>query len=413
MVAFHYPPFQGSSGVLRTWNFSRYLPRSGWQPLLVTAAERAYPDVRASNEEGALQIPENVTVARAFALDAARHFAIAGRFPRWLALPDRWLSWYPAAVSRALRLARRERPAVLWSTYPIATAHLIAHTVQRRSGLPWVADFRDSMTEEEYPTDPRQRAMYRRIERRTIASAAAIVFTTQGTMRMYRERYPDIDPRKFHVIPNGYDEESFRSAEQRVPARESGRGGPLTLLHSGVLYPSERDPRAFFAALGALKRAGRIGPSDVRVVLRASGHDALLARMIEEFAIADLVELAATIPYGAALAEMLSVDALLLLQAANSNHQIPAKLYEYLRTGRPIFALTDAAGDSAAALRAAGVDTLADIADAAQIEATLPDFLRKVRQGAAPVADRRYVAGFSREAQSAALADLLGRLAAR
>src|SRR3954452_4148836 len=118
MVAFHYPPFQGSSGVLRTWNFSRYLPHFGWRPLLVTAAERAYPDVRASREEGALRIPEDLSVTRAFALDAARHFAVAGRFPRWVALPERWLSWSPAAVHCALRLVKRERPSVLWSTYP-------------------------------------------------------------------------------------------------------------------------------------------------------------------------------------------------------------------------------------------------------------------------------------------------------
>ena len=258
-----------------------------------------------------------------------------------------------------------------------------------------------------------QRAIYRRIEQRTICTAAAVVFTTESTRRMYRERYPEVDPQKFHVIPNGFDEETFRSAELRVPARERGRSGPITLLHSGVLYPSERDPRPFFKALGALKRAGRLAPGDLRVVLRASGHDELIARMIEEFAIADLVELAPPIPYGAALAEMLSVDALLLLQAANSNHQIPAKLYEYLRTGLPIFALTDAAGDSAAVLRAAGVDTLADIADAAQIEAALPAFLTRLRAGDAPVADRRYVARFSREAQSGALAELLDRIASK
>ena len=54
-----------------------------------------------------------------------------------------------------------------------------------------------------------------------------------------------------------------------------------------------------------------------------------------------------------ALAEQLAADGLLLFQAANCNHQIPAKLYEYLRAGRPILALTDAAGNTAATLRGA------------------------------------------------------------
>ena len=38
---------------------------------------------------------------------------------------------------------------------------------------------------------------------------------------------------------------------------------------------------------------------------------------------------------------MLRADGLLILQAANCNEQIPAKLYKYLRARRPIVALTD------------------------------------------------------------------------
>jgi hypothetical protein len=44
---------------------------------------------------------------------------------------------------------RRHRPAVIWTTFPIPTAHRIGYWLQRLMGLPWVADFRDSMTEEE------------------------------------------------------------------------------------------------------------------------------------------------------------------------------------------------------------------------------------------------------------------------
>lgn len=409
MIAFHYPPFQGSSGVLRTLNFSRNLPRFAWRPSILTAATHAY-EMTQSKGEGSLVIPPSVSVIRAFALDAARHLAIGGRYPRALALPDRWLSWYPAAVLNGLRIIRRERPRAIWSTYPIATAHLVAHTLAKLSGLPWIADFRDSMTEETYPDDPRQRAMFLRIERRTVERAAAIVFTTEGARRMYRARYPQIDPQKFHLIPNGYDEESFRVAETKVRARESVREGPLVLLHSGVLYPSERDPRPLFGALRRLKRSGSISARDLQVVLRASGHDKLIAEMLSEFDVADIVRLAPSISYGDALLEMLQVDALLLLQAANSNHQIPAKLYEYLRTGSPILALTDVAGDSAAALRVAGVTSIVDIASEDDIAASLPRFLEALRARTAPVANRRYVAQFSREAQAGVLAELLNRL---
>jgi glycosyltransferase involved in cell wall biosynthesis len=404
MIAFHYPPFQGSSGVLRTWNFSRYLPDLGWSPLVLTASAIAYGPVE--DRPGGLQVPTNVKLWRAMAFDTARHLAIRGRYLRGMALPDRWISWYPAAVGRALWIVRRYRPKLIWSTYPIATAHLVALTVQRLTGLPWVADFRDSMTEEAYPANPAERWLYQRIEQRAMRRATAIVFTTAGTRRMYEERYGDDTARKFHVIPNGYGEDNFRRAEA-LPRVQRRNNSQLVLIHSGVLYPSERDPRPFFQALASLKGKGLISAAELRIVLRATGHDELIQSLIDTAGVQDIVQLAGPIAYEPALAEMLEADALLLFQAANCNHQIPAKLYEYLRAGRPIFALTDERGDTAAALHTAGIDTIADLASAAEIEAKLPLFLQSVRDRSAPHAERQFAAKFSREAQTGDLAELL------
>ncbi len=43
MVAFHYPPYEGGSGVHRTLKFSRYLPENAWQPIVLSAQPKAYP----------------------------------------------------------------------------------------------------------------------------------------------------------------------------------------------------------------------------------------------------------------------------------------------------------------------------------------------------------------------------------
>jgi len=405
MIAFHYPPFQGSSGVLRTWNFSRYLPDFGWSPLVLTASPGAYGPVE--ERPGGLKAPPNVKLWRAMAFDTARVLSVRGRYLRSMALPDRWVSWYPAAVLRALSIVRKHRPKLIWSTYPIATAHLVALTVQRLTGLPWVADFRDSMTEEGYPANPRERRLYQRIEQRAVSRAQAVVFTTEGTRRMYSGRYGEDAARRFHVIPNGYGEDNFLRAEALRSGPRARDSSPLVLLHSGVLYPSERDPRPFLQALASLKAQGRISANELRIVLRATGHDALIRSLIDSAGVGDIVQLAGPIAYEPALAEMLDADALLLFQAANCNHQIPAKLYEYLRAGRPILALTDERGDTAAALRGAGIDTIADLALAADIEDKLPRFLQAVRIRSAPRATSELAAKFSREAQSGVLAELL------
>ena len=376
MIAYHYPPVWGSSGVQRTLKFSAYLRDYGWEPMILTVSPRAYEQV--SNDQMG-EIPAGMLVERAFALNTAQHLAIAGRHFRWMAQPDRWVSWWPTAVWRGMQMIRRYRPAAIMSTYPIATAHLIGLTLQRMSGLPWVADCRDSMTEHGYPTDPVTWRTNRRLEESMVIHAAKTVFTTKGARQIYAERYPEVPSSRWAVIENGYDEENFRDAGNGFTARPLGSAGQITLVHSGILYPLERDPRPFFSALRMMKAGKEISSSSLRVVLRATGSDEVYRSMLDEFDVADLIELAPPISYRAALQEMLCADGLLLFQASMCNYQIPAKLYEYFRAGRPIFALTDPIGNTAETLRNAGATDIVDIADKNEIAAGLKTFLEAIR----------------------------------
>jgi hypothetical protein len=356
------------------------------------------------------EIPEGMVVQRAFALNTARHLAIGGRYPRWLAQPDRWVSWWPAGVWRGMQMIRQHRPAAIMSTYPISTAHLIGLTLQRLSGLPWVADCRDSMTEPGYPVDPMTWKTNRRLERAMVKHCAAAVFTTQGTLQMYADRYPELPSSRWAVIENGFDEENFLDAERDFAVRPLGPDGRLTLVHSGVLYPQERDPRPFFAALKELKERAELSAANFRLILRAPGSLELYRSMLEQYAIVDLIELAEPISYRAALQEMLCADGLLLFQASMCNHQIPAKLYEYFRAGRPILALTDPIGNTAEALRSAGANMIVDIADAQGIAARLRAFLASLRDASGRGVTAEMASINSRRSRTAELARLLERL---
>jgi hypothetical protein len=211
------------------------------------------------------------------------------------------------------------------------------------------------------------------------------------------------------IIENGYDESAFAGAVPAGTADSPGKG--LVLVHSGTVYPSERDPRPFFGALSELQGNGRIRPGELKVVLRASGSDDYLRGLIERNGIGGIVVLEPAIPYRAALAEMLAADGLLVLQASNCNYQVPAKLYEYLRARRPILALTDPAGDTAAVLRDAGIDTIAPLDSQEEIARLLVRFLDSLRQQRAPVASEAAVAAASREARTVELARILDAVA--
>lgn len=406
MIAYHFPPFAGSSGVQRTLRFVQQLPAFGWQPVVLSVHPRAYEK---TSEDLLREVPDGTIVERAFGLDTARHLAIAGRYPGFLARPDRWISWWLGAVPAGMRLIREHRPDALWSTYPIATAHRIATTLQRRSGLPWIADFRDPMAQDGYPEDPATWRAFDRIECATVATASRAVFTTRGAAAMYRDRYP-ARAEHISVIENGFDEESFKGV--------SADGGPLvpgkvTLLHSGLVYPVERDPTQFFASLAALHRGGLISPDSLCIRFRAPTHDALILDLAKRSGIDAYVECAPSIPYRDALREMMRADGLLVMQAANCNEQIPAKVYEYLRAGRPLLGLTDPKGDTADLLTRAGVRHIAALDDAAAIGSMLTSFLADLDAGTpiAPPADA--VAQHSRLSRTGELVALLDALVTR
>lgn len=401
MVAYHYPPLAGGSGQQRTLAFASHLQQYGWEPVILTVQPRAHEYVDTTG----VPVPASYPVHRSFALDSSRHLAIAGRYPHWLAQPDRWISWWLSGVPAGIRLIRRYRPRLIWSTFPIATAHLIALSLREYSGLPWVADQRDPMFEADYPAHPLRHRLHRWIEQRVARKSSRIVCTSAGSCRQLQQRYPQRAAQQLVLIPNGYDEADF------LPLRASQypqqQGAPLVLLHSGVVYPSERDPAALFAALATLLQAGEISPASFRLRLRASEHHAQIVAMLTHYAgLETIVDLAPMLPRSEAIGEMSKVAGLLLLQGSSCNGQIPAKLYEYLRSGQPILALTDPQGDTAQLLRAAGIDTLARLDHVEDIRLALLRFLGLVRNQRAPLASKDFVAGLSRQHGSRQLARL-------
>jgi glycosyltransferase involved in cell wall biosynthesis len=401
MVAFHFPPLAGSSGIQRTLRFAAHLPSFGWQPTVLTAHPRAY---ERTSDDLMAEVAPDVHVERAFALDTRRHLSLHGRYPTWLASPDRWIAWRWGAALSAGKLIRSRRPDVLWSTYPIATAHVIGADLHRRYGLPWVADFRDPMAQDGYPEDPRIWSAFKSIEERAIRMARWSVFTTRGAARIYEKRYPRFAS-NIRVLPNGFDEASFATLD--ATATEPLTPGATTLLHSGIIYQSERDPTCLFEALARLVRARGNGRRPLRVRFRASANDALLHDLSRRHALTEVVEVLPPIDYRAALAEMLRADGLLILQAANCNEQIPAKLYEYLRAGRPLLALTDPAGDTADAVRSAGIDAIARLDSPDEIAAALDKFLDAIEEGRAALPSAAAVARLERREQARDLASLL------
>jgi glycosyltransferase involved in cell wall biosynthesis len=294
----------------------------------------------------------------------------------------------------------------------VPSALAAALIVRRLTGLPLVADLRDPIVYETWPARTWDRRVYSWLERRVVRAASAVVLTTPRACEMYRLRYTDLPAERFCEIANGIDEASECIATRG--ARQAVSDGPILLLHSGLMELPDRDPTAFFKALRLLVDEGSLATRTLRIVLRASGREAQYRAMAETMGVGALVSLELRSPYAEALAEMQSATGLLLFQGSACNRQIPAKVYEYLASGRPIIGLMDPHGDTHALVHGKwGVPYCADMADPEAIARMLVRFLADVEAGRAYVPPAALVKAYSRRSQAGELARVLDRVVMR
>ncbi len=394
MIAFHVPPFVGGSSVHRIMSFSRHLKKVGWDPLILTVKPRAYAAVNENNYKN--ELSTEVKVSRTFAFDISRDFSLYRRYPHFLAIPDRWSSWWFSAIPEALRIIKREKPVIVWSTFPVATSHLIGATLKKVTGLPWVAEFRDPMYFESDDQYRLEKYSKKYLEALTVKKCDRVITVTDGAKELYLARY-NVPEDKVTVIENGYDEESIRQAE-RSYLKQVRRtdDGPLTILHSGGLYPSERDPVYLFKALRMLKDEGEISPRRVRFVFRGCGDEDYFHRIARENKIEDFVKIEPLIPYIDALAECFSVDALMVIQGQQFNNQIPAKIYEYFRIGKPVVGLVDPEGETARILNKMGCESIFPMTSIKTIKNGLKKLVDNLARGEVFVPELSAVTQYSR-----------------
>src|SRR5688572_13505034 len=337
MVAYHYPPEGGSSGVLRALKFSKYLPGNGWTPHILTLRESFYP-VR---DNGLLRdVPVEAVVHRTLAFDNARHLAIKGRHLAFLGVPDRFVSWFFFGVVKGVKVVRKQGVQAIYSTSPPATAHLIAAALKSITGASWIADFRDPWIEEgAFPVPGTVR--YRiesALERMVVRRCDCLLVTTPYLKQEFLSRYPELRADKIQVIYNGYDESDF-SDNAAVP-----QSGVFEIIHAGLVTPEFRNPLPLLETVAELIAEGAL-PRD-RVRLTFLGGDWWVASPeftaeIKRLGLDGVVSVEGRVSHQAALKRLAEAAVLLVLQASDDTRSlIPAKAFEYLRIGRPILALT-------------------------------------------------------------------------
>lgn len=327
LVAYWYPP-ENESGALRPARFSKYLPRHGFRLHVLSAPLSS-----------GLELADNVHRTASEQQLAPRGWrALLGHAARRVAPYNDRLEWVTPAYESARQLLSQTNIAAIVSTAPPLACHLVAWLLAKRNQLPWIADFRDPLVGNPFRTRRLGRLYDRMIESGIVARANAVVVNTDTALDAFVHRYPKFR-HKFHLIWNGYDPQDDLQATPIAPRRYR------VLAHFGALYGG-RHPGIVLHSLERLIRGGRVDPTTVRI--RLVGSIDRGEAWLESGAFAFLREQHCleysdgTVPREQAREQMTKADYLLLLDLNQlaAGVQVPAKVFEYVRVGRPVLALT-------------------------------------------------------------------------
>jgi len=342
MVAFDFPPSNAAS-VQRTLKFFEYLNEFGWTTIMLTAKPTAYP---LSDDGFELNLNENQFVYRASALDVHKDLSFKGKHFNWMKTPDRWGSWIPFAIQLGKKIINKHQPDIIWSTFPTPSANVIASKLAKYSNKPWVADYRDPAPYIHTTNGKWLDKVHKKIDDLTFKQASKLIFATEASKKLYQTHYHAHE--KFSVIENGYDESNFIRAEELAPAQPNiFNKVKYSLYYAGGLYPNGRDPLPVFQALKSLKAQEIINDDNFELIFQGAGDGEEFKDILSELGLKGMVLFLEPTSFIFALINMTRADALLLIQDSRFNLQIPGKIFEYFRTGKPILVKTDKKGATA------------------------------------------------------------------
>lgn len=377
IVAYYFPPV-AASGAMRPLGFCRNLPTWGWQPrVLTTTPACVHPrhpvdaklGERVPSTLDVIRVPyadrlqqllqfrdrirtvvQKMTVAKeqkkpsfkgqvtvsATSADEARE-SMKDLLLDWaFAFPDRQCGWLRPAVRHML--AEGNIPDVIFATGGPWTNFLIGAALAKQWNRPLVLDYRDPWNCNPYYSfnSPWLTKKSRLIEAQVCSSASHVTVNTEELRDRLIAEYRGIRDR-CSWISNGFEREMFTEDDSKNKAAASAATCEgYELCHFGTVY-GKRTPRVLFQAIWEMFQDGNLKPESIR--LRFVGGwdttDQECERYAHNLEQQGFLRREPSISHSQCVQQMKQSSVLLVLQP-DSPLQVPAKIFEYIATGRPL-----------------------------------------------------------------------------
>lgn len=429
IVSYYFPPL-GGVGVFRALKLARHLPALGWETHVLTLEPPQYYCIDHTLLD---QIPDSVTVHRSESLDPFRlyrrikggelasvedatasdpTFGALTRFAKsintWLFVPDNKIGWRGAAAKLGTRVVRERGIDLVYSVNVPQTSHLIGRDIQKRTGVSWVADFRDAWTANPdlVPPTPIHRARQTALERDVLASADAVT-AVNDTIRDLLADSLGRDRQKFLTIHNGFDPDDFGTN-----ANDVQRDDRFTMVFVGTFH-KRTDPRLLLRPFANAIKTGGIQPGKSRLVV-VGAQSGRTREAVRELGLDDHVDFTGFLAHRTSTQWMESADMLiqLIAEGPGAEQIVSGKLYEYLAARKPVLTIGPA-GEARNLVAGLQVGSHADVGDPAAIERALTSMAADHLGGGIPYApDVARITALSFPEQTALLSSHFDRILA-
>lgn len=415
-ISYIFPPMP-AGGTIRSGQFAKYLPRFGWQPLVLTVR---LPQSARVDELALKELTPDTQILRPISLDPLvgvrglkYDTAKTGRskaellrsLASWIFVPDRQVLWLPSALISALLAIRRTGCALIFTTFGPASNLVLGFCLKKLTKKPLVIDFRDLWSDHplvSYPTFAHHR-IHEYLEKSVFKEADRAVVISEAMAEHFSTKYPT-ESRKLVLIPNGYDPDRLVQVEgAKVNSSQ------FVISYVGSLY-RHQTLKPFADALVELAHEGKITPSNF--VLNVVGN--LSEDFVREYRLNGLCTLQPFIPHTQAISVMATSHALLLFENEeySARYGYAGKLFDYLLVGRPILALTPSWSNSAQLIKRANAGTVVNPDDVEGIKTALCLLMQRWRSGTLTIQpDHSVIAGFDRRLLTKKLAETLDEVA--
>lgn len=361
IITYYWPP-AGGAGVQRVLKFAKYLPQFGWQPIILTVEN---PDCPVIDETLLNDIPEACKIYKTKSLEPFefykkisgkkkgekipsdilmndKNLSLIQKFSKWvrvnLFIPDAKIGWKYYAVKEGLEIIKNEKIDLIFSTSPPQTPALIAKTLAQKTKLKWIADFRDPWMEIVHYQNLQRNSLTKfidsRLEKSVLENATSLITISDDIINLFHSK---VENKKINLIPNGFDETDFKEtefAENKI----------FTIAYTGVLTKS-RVPITFLKSLNKLIFEDKV--QNIKLVF-AGKTCPEFDEEIEKNKLRNYYEQRGFLPHHESTNILQTADTLLLIidDVPNNKGFLTGKIFEYLGTKKPIFAIGPTDGNA-------------------------------------------------------------------